>query len=178
MRAPEQVFDGWDNFYLLVGSAAGALIGLLFVVVTLTANIDARMRPRGAQVYLTPVVFHFAIVVGVSAISEAPGVPPKIAGVLLAISAVLGLAYALLTTRRMSAPDWPNPPDFSDKFFYGVFPAMNYLALGVAAASLWFAPPLAPYGVGVVTLALLLTGIRNAWDLATFIVHGAPRQEP
>ncbi len=46
------MFSGWDNFYLLVGSAAGALIGLLFIVVTLTANMDARMRPRGAKVYL------------------------------------------------------------------------------------------------------------------------------
>jgi hypothetical protein len=28
---------GWENFYVIVGSAAGALIGLEFVVVTLIA---------------------------------------------------------------------------------------------------------------------------------------------
>jgi hypothetical protein len=166
---------GWDNFYLLVGSAAGALIGLLFVVVTLTANMDARMRPRGAQVYLTPIVFHFAIVVVVSAISEVPGLPPNFAGTMLAISAALGLAYSLLTTIRMFAPGWAHPPDASDRFFYGIFPAINYLALGTAAASVWFASTAAPYAVGGIMLVLLLMGIRNAWDLATFIVHNAPR---
>ena len=29
---------GWENFYVIVGSAAGALIGLEFVVVTLIAD--------------------------------------------------------------------------------------------------------------------------------------------
>ncbi|MFZ1072124.1 MAG: hypothetical protein WAO21_01690 [Verrucomicrobiia bacterium] len=27
--------DGWENFYVIVGSSAGALIGLQFVVITL-----------------------------------------------------------------------------------------------------------------------------------------------
>jgi len=30
--------DGWENFYVIVGSSAGALIGLQFVVITLIAN--------------------------------------------------------------------------------------------------------------------------------------------
>jgi hypothetical protein len=30
---------GWVNFYVIVGSSAGALIGLQFVVMTLTANL-------------------------------------------------------------------------------------------------------------------------------------------
>ncbi len=30
---------GWENFYLIVGSSAGALIGLQFVVITLTLQL-------------------------------------------------------------------------------------------------------------------------------------------
>ena len=30
--------DGWENFYVIVGSSAGALIGLQFVVLTLIAE--------------------------------------------------------------------------------------------------------------------------------------------
>ena len=33
----------WDNFYVIVGSSAGALIGLQFVVVALIADVA---RPR------------------------------------------------------------------------------------------------------------------------------------
>ena len=29
------VLEGWKNFYVIVGSSAGALIGLQFVVITL-----------------------------------------------------------------------------------------------------------------------------------------------
>ena len=30
---------GWENFYVIVGSSAGALIGLQFVVITLIVEI-------------------------------------------------------------------------------------------------------------------------------------------
>ncbi|HET9742675.1 MAG TPA: hypothetical protein VFQ00_08000 [Terriglobales bacterium] len=32
-------FSGWENFYVTVGSSAGALIGLQFVVITLIADV-------------------------------------------------------------------------------------------------------------------------------------------
>ena len=31
--------NGWANFYVIVGSSAGGLIGLQFVVMTLVANM-------------------------------------------------------------------------------------------------------------------------------------------
>jgi len=34
-------FTEWESFYVIVGSAAGALIGLQFVVMTLVAAIRA-----------------------------------------------------------------------------------------------------------------------------------------
>ncbi|MER3445884.1 MAG: hypothetical protein C4291_03175 [Candidatus Dadabacteria bacterium] len=41
--------DGWENFYVIVGSSAGALIGLQFVVVTLIADRPAlRTAEAGA----------------------------------------------------------------------------------------------------------------------------------
>ncbi len=41
---------GWENFYVIVGSSAGALIGLQFVVITLIAE--------------TPVLRQFAAIAG------------------------------------------------------------------------------------------------------------------
>ena len=66
---------------------------------------------------------------------------------------------------------WENPPDFSDRFFYGIFPGINYLALAAAAGAVWFAPVKVPFVVAAIMLVLLLICIRNAWDLATFMVH-------
>ena len=50
-----RVLQGWDNFYYLIGSAAAGLIGLLFVVMTLTAGRDRSRIVRAALViYMTP----------------------------------------------------------------------------------------------------------------------------
>ena len=40
------VLNGWENFYVIVGSSAGALIGLQFVVIMLIA---AKPIAGGAQ---------------------------------------------------------------------------------------------------------------------------------
>jgi hypothetical protein len=37
---------GWENFYVIVGSSAGALIGLQFVVITLIYHVFVRSREQ------------------------------------------------------------------------------------------------------------------------------------
>jgi len=39
----------WQNFYVIVGSSAGALIGLQFVVMTLIANMPIIFEKRLEQ---------------------------------------------------------------------------------------------------------------------------------
>src|SRR2546426_5208337 len=170
------MFHNWDSFYLLIGSAAGALLGLMFVVATLTAGIESSEVSRGAQVYITPIVFHFAVVVFVSVVSAVPGIPAPAVGVLLAVCAASGFAYCIATTIRICGPGWQSTPHWSDKWFYGIVPAIVYIGLVVAALSaVWRTPDRAAYGIGAVMVALLLIGIRNAWDLATFIVQRTRR---
>jgi hypothetical protein len=53
---------GWENFYVIVGSAAGALIGLQFVVVTLIADSPALRVAEGVAAFATPTIVHFGVV--------------------------------------------------------------------------------------------------------------------
>ena len=46
----------WDSFYVIVGSAAGALIGLQFVVVTLIAQRPMRAAPEASAAFGTPTI--------------------------------------------------------------------------------------------------------------------------
>jgi hypothetical protein len=167
------MFRDWENFYLIVGSAAGALIGLMFVVATLMAGIESRRVSRGARVYFTPIIFHFAVVVVVSAIAVVPEMPAPAAGAIVALCAVSGLVYSLATTFRMFVPGPDDPPHWSDKYFYGILPAIAYLGLVSAAGAVWLAPIRAAYAIGATMLILLLIGIRDAWDLAIFLLQGA-----
>ena len=45
----------WQNFYVIVGSSAGALIGLQFVVMALIANMpDIRVQTLAGEAFVTP----------------------------------------------------------------------------------------------------------------------------
>src|SRR5437667_8999543 len=65
--------DGWENFYVIVGSSAGALIGLQFVVMALIAETpNARPDAQAGAAFSTPSVVHFGVVLLLSAIMSAP----------------------------------------------------------------------------------------------------------
>src|SRR5439155_19641977 len=67
-------FEGWENFYVIVGSSAGALIGLQFVVITLIADLPiARDGGQAGDAFATPSVVHFGAVLLLSANVSAPG---------------------------------------------------------------------------------------------------------
>jgi len=172
------MFHGWENFFYLIGSAAGTLIGLMFIVVTLTAGQEPRRVSRGAPVYVTPIVFHFAVVLVVSAISEVSAIPSFAVFGILGACGLAGIAYSAATAIRLCRSGWEDPlPGWSDKFFYGFFPTMIYVALAAAVVAVWVAETKPVFPIGAITLALLLLGIRNAWDLATTLAQRAHERQ-
>ena len=62
--------EGWDNFYVILGSGAAALLGLTFVVIALLA--ERRANPAGMSGYITPTVVHFGTVLGLSCFVSMP----------------------------------------------------------------------------------------------------------
>lgn len=169
------MFRDWSEFFVITGSASGGLIGVMFIVATLAAGFQASDRSkRGLQVYLTPIVFNFALVMVVSAVTAVPGLPPIASGMALAACAFVGFVHSLRMTVRIFDGEFSRRADAAVKLFYGYFPALAYLALCVAAGMTLFAEERAPYAAGAAVLALLLIGIRNAWDLAIFLVQRRP----
>jgi hypothetical protein len=139
----------------------------------------SRAPPRLARcaVYVTPIVFHFAVVFIVSVVSVVPGMSPTVVAVILGSCAIAGLAYSVVTTIRLCGSGWEDPiPDWSDKSFYGFLPTIIYVALGGAAAAVPLLAGKAVFVIGAIMLVLLLLGIRNAWDLATTLAQNAPER--
>jgi len=154
----------------MIGSSSAGLIGLLFVVVTLTSGADRAQAERGQALYLTPSVVHFAIVLCVSAIAVAPGLGVALSALLVGIAAAVGLARAVRSSIGIARPRQGTPaPHWSDVWMYGVTPAVIYAGIGAAAAALWMGAAGAPFALAALLLALMLVGVRNAWDLITWI---------
>jgi hypothetical protein len=169
------VFLGWDNFFYLMGSAAASLIGLLFVVMTLTRNMDRSRALRGARIYMTPTALHFAIVLSICATALVPRLPVQMRAVLFGLAALVGLVNAIRALVGLRAGALGTYSiDLSDFCCYGAAPVIIYLGLGAAAFVLWRGLDWAVHATAAMLIALLLCAIRNAWDLVTWM---APRQD-
>jgi hypothetical protein len=169
------VFRGWDNYFLMVGSAAAGLIGLLFLAVTLTSGLDRSKASRGASLYMTPTAAQFVIVFIFSALAMAPRIPIALTSLLLGLAALVALANAVWSCieLRKGIPGG-EPAHWSDFWSYGVVPAILYVGFAVGAAALARRASWAVLVVALISLAQLLMGVRNAWDLVTWL---APRQK-
>lgn len=163
----------WQNFYVIAGSAAGALIGLQFVVLTLLSSLQRRVSMQGADVYSTPTIVHFTTVLLLSAVMVAPVRGPVanyVFAVLITVGGLGGVAYSLFNARQMRRASYK--PQFEDWLFYAILPLAGYVLItagGAARASLRLLD-FSCYGLAIATILLLVIGIHNAWDTVTYHV--------
>ena len=164
-------FSGWENFYVIVGSSAGALIGLQFVVLTLIASRPMTRDDlrQGGDAFATPSVVHFAAALLLSAIMSAPWNGMDIVSALWGLEGLSGVGYVIIVARRLRMQTFYRPV-FEDWLFHGILPFGTYAMLAVSA---WVAQSnerTGMYIVGGAALLLLFIGIHNAWDAVTYHV--------
>jgi hypothetical protein len=166
------MFEGWSEFYILIGAADAALIGLLFVVTTLSASmhIGGETLSRGAAFYMTPTLYHFVTVLVMSALAVVPHVAGVWVAAVLAFWATAGAVYAAAMGVAMRTNPLPSSGQWADVWGYGILPAAMYLGLLAAAWLSWREAANAPYAIAIGLVVLMVIGIRNAWDLVMFIV--------
>ena len=169
-------FAEWNSFYVIVGSAAGALIGLQFVVMTLVAQ---RPRPGPAEAgdaFATPSVVHFCVVLLLSAIASAPWHTISAVAVCWGLIGLSGIVYVVIVTRRLRAQTFYQPV-FEDWLFHVLLTFAAYAMLAGAAYETHSNTRPALFVVGAAVLLLLFVGIHNAWDAATYhIFHQSGKQ--
>ncbi|MDB6169833.1 MAG: hypothetical protein JWM88_2697 [Verrucomicrobia bacterium] len=171
------MIEGWENFYVIVGSSAGALIGLQFVVITLLADLP--ITQGSAQVgrtFATPSVVHFGVVLLLSAIGSAPWTRIGPVAVLWALTGAGGLVYTATVAREIRAQHTYKPV-FEDWMFHVLLPLVAYAALATSAGLAVSRPHPALFGVAAASMVLLFVGIHNAWDAATYHVFVQRRQQ-
>jgi hypothetical protein len=170
----EQLFEHWGEFYLLAGSAAAVLVGLIFIVITLMGDRSRSSVLAGSRLYMGPIVLGVSFVLALGAAALTPGLGRAGFSAICGIVALWGLArgvISILGIRRLTEVHW------TDVWFYGVMPSALYLSLGVVAVAFWKGWPYAHYGVAAVVIAVLLLAIRNEWDLITWIAPRGDRDE-
>ena len=164
---------GWENFYVIVGSSSGALIGLQFVVLTLIAGMPIATAQAGSA-FATPTIVHFATVLLLSAVLSAPWHDIGTAAVLWGLVGFCGVLYAVIVGRRPRVQT-AYQPDFEDWLFHLLLPFAAYAMLAISAYAVRAHVREALFGVGAAVLLLLFIGIHNAWDAVTYHVFVTKR---
>jgi hypothetical protein len=177
MIANSPGLSDWDSFYVIVGSAAAALIGLQFVVMTLVAE----RPPVGAAVagaaFSTPTIVHFAGALLVAALLRAPWLTITFPAVLWGLVGLAGVVYMFLIVWRIRSQSVYGP-GVEDWLCHVALPFIAYVLLALSA----FAAPAhtrpALFVVGAATLLLLFVGIHNAWDAVAYNVFVLNAKQP
>jgi hypothetical protein len=164
------LLEDWENFYVIVGSSAGALIGLQFVVVTLMADMpieQGEIEASGA--FTTPSVVHFAVVLLLSAIASIPWDEIALPSAIWGLVGFCGTIYTIIVARRLRRLVMYKPV-FEDWLFHALLPFGAYAMITAAAAIASTHEREALFlGAGAAML-LLFIGVHNAWDLVTHLV--------
>ncbi len=159
----------WSSFYVLTGSAAAALTGLMFVVITLVMGTNRVRRSRdGISTFSTPTVAHFGAALLISAVLSAPWHSLIYPAIVLGLAGLYGVVYVLrlmYRTKRITAYD----ADFEDWAWYNVLPMVAYGAMVIAAILLFSNISSALFVFAAAVALLIFIGIRNAWDIVTYI---------
>jgi hypothetical protein len=168
------MFEGWHEFYILLGTAATTLVALLFVAASIGAGFLSKANAGQTRTFLSPIVFHYTAVLFVSLIVLIPAQTHLSLGLSIGFVAAIGLIYAVVILVRVIRNE---VADMADNLGYGACPVAAYAATLVAAALLLGSDSAAgPNVLAGAALLLLVINIRNAWDTMLSLVRRATEQ--
>ncbi|HUY78260.1 MAG TPA: hypothetical protein VMV29_15910 [Ktedonobacterales bacterium] len=168
MHGSVAALGAWDNFYVIVGSGAAALTGLMFVVITLISSISARRNSGASAAFSGPNVVHFSAALFVSAMLAAPWQALWPAALVLGVCGACGMIYVIIVYLRMRRQK-DYVPVLEDWAFHIILPLASYLTFVIGAFVLPFNPTPTLFAIAAATILFLLIGIHNAWDTVTYV---------
>jgi hypothetical protein len=162
--------SSWDNFFVMAGSAAATLMGLLFVAITAAAGFSHSRMASGSRDFLTPTLFRFGAVLFQVFVALVPWPSSRPAGIILGLGGLTGFAYQIhvIVMRHEAASVLLNRRQWLS---YVGLPALACASLTFGAVGLIIDKAFGPYAVAAATTLLLLAGVYSAWDLTLWIVN-------
>ena len=165
----------WESFYVIVGSSAGALTGLQFVVIVLMAESRRRRTIReidafGREIdaFGTPTIVHFCAALLMGAVLSAPWQTLSSVAFVLGACGAAGMSYTGVVANRARRQTGYRVV-LKDWVWHTVLPFIAYATLLAAAAVVVLHASAALFAIAATALLLLFVGIHNAWDTVTFI---------
>ena len=167
----------WENFYVIVGSSAAALTGLMFVVIALGAEARTMGDSAVLKAFATPTIVQFCMVLLLAAIISTPRHTIGSLRACILLSGLGALGYQCWSMQHMYRQK-SYEPELSDWIWFVSLPVLGYATLFVAGILVGRHLQGALYVVAVDALLLLYIGIHNAWDSAVFLAAKNAQRHP
>jgi hypothetical protein len=164
----------WHEFYGLLGTAAAALLSLLFVVASIGASAMTPQTAGGTRTFMSPVAFHYANVLFLGLVALIPVQTWESFGLTIGVAAAGSIIYSLVILVRVLRD---SRADVVDNFAYGAVPAVCYAAGLVSSVLILKESAVGLNVLAGAALLLLVVNIRNAWDLMLSMARRAATQQ-
>jgi hypothetical protein len=156
----------WQNFYVLTGTAAATLTGLMFVAVTFGSSIVTRETSVQARAFLDPPYMHFVQILMTACLLTVPMVGETAVGGLFLAIALMRLGGLYWVFRSFTVIQRRTGDiELSDWVLSIAIPAICHLLLLATSVAFFLRMTCAFVGLAIVVMMLLFTGIHGAWEL-------------
>lgn len=173
METFSDALRSWQTFYFTCGGASAALIGLMFVALSLGMPLLTSATPHDIKTFTSPSVYYFMAVLLLSGAMLIPQYSPPVLGLLLLAGGILAVVQILPFVVRLVRTALRNK-DFNlgDWLLQVIIPAANLFLLFAAATC--FLTDQWSWGfmcLWATTMLFLVVGIANTWSLVIWILE-------
>jgi hypothetical protein len=170
--------EAWHDFYLMAGTAAVTLVGLLFVALSLHVEVLFRGEHRDSRELAAEAFQGFLYVLVTALIFLLPIEENRMTGLIYATINVVMLVRTAFRAPKFFVAHRARGGRVAQRWRFFV-PALAYLLGIYAVVQLWTGMP---SGVGFFTpvVMMLAASTRTAWDLLEYVgqVRGGAAGEP
>src|ERR1041385_4384266 len=142
----------WKDFFVMIGTASGVIVGATFIVATLAAELKS--RAIGMRGFITPTAVHLGSVLVGSAILAGPTLTAMSPAVVLGAGGVARTIYSGIVASRI----WGFNLGLDDRLAYALLPIAIYMAMTVAAGIVFWRVTETFEILAVALVALLVVG--------------------
>ncbi|MBA3868662.1 MAG: hypothetical protein ABI970_08725 [Chloroflexota bacterium] len=173
-----QALHDWQTFYFMMGTASATLIGLMFIAVSLGADLPAATDESGISAFVTPMLIHFGSVLMISALMLIPTFRLMSLGIAVVVIGGAFTIYSFWIRRQFINHPSNGNYSKSDWKWYVYFPIIGDVMVIVTGIWLLSGSTDSLNLLAVALVVLLIISVRNTWDLMMWIAQYRQKAKP
>jgi hypothetical protein len=166
----EAALHPWQNFYVLTGTAAATLTGLMFLAVTFGSGLVTKENASSSRAFVDPIFFHFVHAFLIACTMSVPTMTAPVLGWLLVGMAAFRLFFLFRifgTLRKVHRIQ--GDLEMADWLMNIGLPLVSYALLFVTAAGFLGGRAEAFNGVAIFSIVLIVLGMLSTWELMVWM---------